>query len=138
MNRMLLLLAGLSASTAAAAPPPMAPGLWEVTMSMEMAGMPRGMPPTKAQHCYRPSEVKDLRKTLPPTQENCKLSDWKQLGNTVNWTMNCSGEAAMRLTGTMTYSGDRYTGVNQMTANRGGRTVNMTQKIDARRIGDCK
>lgn len=107
-------------------------------MTMEMAGMPQAMPPTKMQQCYRPEEVQDLRKTVPQQKENCKLSDWKQLGNKVSWKMNCGGESTMSLVGNVTYAGDRYNGVIKSTMNHGGQSMDMTQKIDARRIGDCK
>jgi hypothetical protein len=138
MKRGFLLVAGLTAGAVGAAPSEMQPGLWEVTMTMEMAGMPQAMPPTKMQQCYRPEEVQDLRKTVPQREENCKLSDWKQSGNKVSWKMNCSGESTMNLVGNMTYAGDRYNGVIKSTMNYGGQSMDMTQKIDARRIGDCK
>lgn len=71
-------------------------------------------------------------------KENCKLSGWKPSGNPVSWTVSCGGEMPMSLTDTETYAGDRYPGVNKMSANRGGRTMNITQTIDVRRIGGCK
>lgn len=139
MKRVLILVTGLAAGAVGAAPPAMKPGLWEVTTSMEMPGMPQAMPPAKMQHCYRPDEVKDLRKTLPEQQKaNCKTSDWKQSGNTATWKMSCGGEMPMTMTGSMTYDGDRYGGVIKATMDHGGQKMNMTQKIDARRIGDCK
>lgn len=100
--------------------------------------MPPSVPPTRVQHCYRPEEVQDLRRTLPPQNADCTLSDWKQSGNTATWKMSCGGEMPMTMAGTMTYAGDRYHGVIQATMNRGGQTMRMTQRIDARRLGDCK
>lgn len=137
MKPVIILVAGLAAGAVAAAPPAMKPGLWEVTMSMEMSGMPQSMPATTVKHCYRPEEVKDLRKTLPKQQGDCQVSDWKQTGNTASWKMSCSGQMPMTMTGNMTYDGDRYGGVIRATLNHGGQTMNMTQKIDARRLGDC-
>ncbi|BAU47499.1 hypothetical protein SVA_0920 [Sulfurifustis variabilis] len=139
MRRLFMLLAGVAAGgMAAAAPPAMKPGLWEITTSMEMPGMPRSMPPTKIKRCYRAEEVQDLRRTLPEQQKaNCTTSDWKQSGNTVNWTVSCGGDTPMTMTGSMTYAGDRYSGVSRMRMSQGGQVMHMTQKYDARRIGDC-
>lgn len=137
MRRFLVLLAGLSAGGVVAASPVMKPGLWEVTTSMEVQGMPKGMPPMKTQHCYRPEDVKDLRKTMPE-QANCKVDDWKQSGNTVTWKTSCSGEMAGTMTGSIKYAGETYSGVNKFNLSRGGQSMQMTQKFDARRIGACK
>lgn len=140
MKRVCVLCLGLVASAVAAAPPVMKPGLWEMTLSMEMSGMPQGMrsiPPTTTRHCYRAEDIKDLRRTVPK-QKNCKVENWKQSGNTVSWRMSCSGTSITTMTGSVTYSGDSYSGVGKATMNMGGQTVHMTQKYQARRIGDCK
>ena len=108
-------------------------------MSMEVQGMPGGMPATKLQHCYKAEDIKDLRKTVPKqTNSKCDVADWKQSGNTVTYSMSCSGPTAATMTGNMTYAGDRYSGSSKISMNQGGRMMHMTQKFDARRIGDCK
>ena len=128
----------LAVGTVGAAPLAMKPGLWEMTMSMEMQGMPGGMPPAKLQHCYKAEDVKDLRRTVPQqTNSKCKVDDWKESGNTVSYTMSCTSPAAT-MTGRMTYAGDRYTGNAKISMNQGGQMIHMTQKFDAHRIGDCK
>jgi hypothetical protein len=140
MKRVCVLCLSLVAGAVAAAPPAMKPGLWEMTLSMEMSGMPQGMqpmPPTTTRHCYRAEDIKDLRRTVPK-QTNCKMEHWKESGNTVSWRMSCSGTAMTTMTGSVTYSGDSYSGVGKATMNVGGRTVHMTQKYQARRVGDCK
>ena len=141
MKRVFVLFAALAAGAVGSAPPHMKPGLWETTVSVEMSGMPPGMPqsvpPTTVQHCYRPKDTKDLRSTVPK-KSNCAVSDWKETGNTVTWTMKCSGAAAMTMTGKMTYNGDRYSGVGKATMDMGGRSMQMTQNFQARRVGDCK
>jgi len=140
MKRVFLLLPILVfVGTVGAAPPPMKPGLWEMTMSMEMQGMPGGMPATKLQHCYKAEDLKDLRETVPKqTNSKCHVADWKQSGNTITYTMNCKGPTAMTMTGNMTYAGDHYSGSAKISMNQGGQMVNMTQKFNARRLGDCK
>jgi hypothetical protein len=143
MKYVLIVFAVSAASTAGAAPPMMKPGLWETIVSVEMSGvpgMPKGMqsaPPTTVRHCYRASDTKDLRGTLPK-QSNCEIANWKESGKTVTWTMNCGGPSAMTMTGSMTYAGDSYSGVGKATMNMGGQSMQMTQNFKARRVGDCK
>lgn len=139
MKRIAIFVAGLVLSAAIAAAPRMTPGLWEMTMSMEGAGMPQGMtPPMKFQHCYRAEDLKDMRNTVPEKNPNCTISDWKESGNTVTWKMSCTGKNAMTSSGRITYAGDSYTGVNKMTMNHGGQPMTMTQKYTAKRVGDCR
>lgn len=137
MKRAVVLLVGVFAGAAVGAPPAMKPGLWEITTTVAIAGMPQGMPPTKIQHCYRAADIKDLRRTLPK-QSNCKVVEWQQSGNTISYKMTCSGEAAGTMIGRLTYASDRYHGVGKISMNQGGHVMQMTQKYDARRIGDCK
>jgi hypothetical protein len=140
MKRVFLLLPMLAVVGAVgAAPPPMKPGLWEMTMSAEMQGMPGGMPATKLQHCYKAEDLKDLRETVPKqTNSKCHVRDWKQSGNTITYTMSCEGSTAMTMTGNMTYASDHYSGSAKISMNQGGQTMNVTQKFNARRLGDCK
>jgi hypothetical protein len=104
MKRIFLLLSMLAVINAVgAAPPPMKPGLWEMTISMEMQGMPGSMPATKLQRCYKAEDLKDLRETVPKqTNSKCHVADWKQSGNTITYTMNCRGPTAMTMPGNMT------------------------------------
>ena len=138
MIRFIALAALLAAGAVFAAPPAMRPGLWEISTSTEMSGMPQAIPSTKSQHCYKAEDVKDLRKTVPANKPNCKMSDWKESGKTVSWQMSCGGEMPTTMSGRVTYGQDRFSGVNQMTMNHGGQVMNMTQKYDGRRLGDCK
>ena len=81
-------------------------GNWEVTMTMEMAGMPQGMsmPPIKTTQCITPEEAKDPAKSVPQrpagrggaaNPDDCKVSDYKQDGNKVSWAMKCEGAQPM-------------------------------------------
>lgn len=134
MKRMVVLAAGLALAAAVAAAPRMKPGLWEMISTMEGAGMPSAMPPMTFRHCYRPEDIKDLRNTVPQKNPSCKVTDWKESGDTVTWKMACTGANAMTGGGRITYAGDRYTGVNTMTTSRG----TMTQRYTARRVGECR
>jgi hypothetical protein len=138
MVRINLLFLGFLIPAVGIAAPTMTPGLWEIVMSAEMTGMSQQMPPTKFQHCYRPEDLKDMRRTVPNNKQNCKVTDWKESGNTVTWNVSCAGQGSMTGTGTMTYAGDSYRGNITMNMSQGGQKMTMIQNYQARRIGNCK
>jgi hypothetical protein len=140
-RRMLLLAAALMAGHVHAATPNMQDGLWEITMKMEMAGMPPGMKPQVMRQCITRKDLEDPRKTTPggdPTGNRCQITNHKVQGNTASWDMACKGEGAMTGSGTVTYSGTSYQGTNRMTMKQGGQTQTMTMHYAGKRIGDCK
>lgn len=137
-----LFLAVASAAQAAAGPN-MKPGLWEVTVKMEMPGMPHTMPPQTTQRCITPKDVEDPRKMGPAGDprtgsDKCEMTNYRMQGNTANWEMACKGQGEMKGTGSMTYEGDRYSGVNRMTMNQGGKPMQMTMTYSGRYLGECK
>src|SRR6185295_4011775 len=89
---------GLSAASLAQAP--RQDGLWDVKMEMEMPGMPARMPPMTTTQCITPEQAKDPQKAVPQGRggrgnQDCKVSDYKQAGNKVTWSMKCEGESPM-------------------------------------------
>jgi hypothetical protein len=132
------LLAGV---TAALAQSPIRPGLWEVTMQMQMAGASIKMPEMKSTRCVTPEDSKDPSRSLPTGPEgrgnqksDCKVSDYKLSGNTATWKMVCTSPQAMTSTGEMTFSDDSYTGTMKTEMAQG----QMTMKMAGKRVGDCK
>lgn len=130
-----LVALALSAPTAAAQNP-MRPGQWEITMQMEMPGMPMQMPPQKTTQCVTAAQLKEPNSGVPagPANPNsCKVSDYKTTSNSVSWKMACTGPQAMTGSGEIKFDGDTYTGVMKMTTE--GRE--MTMKYSGKRLGDC-
>ena len=134
-----------TAGAHAAAGPNMKPGLWEVTVKMEMLGMPQGMPPRTSQRCITPKDTEDPSKVGPGDAgrpgkgaSDCTMSNYRMQGNTASWEMTCKGPEQMKGTGSITYEGDRYSGVNRMSMNQGGKPTQMTMTYSGRRLGDCK
>jgi hypothetical protein len=113
-------------------------GEWEVKMEMNMPGMPAGMPPTTTKQCITPADASDPKKAMPPgrggNQGNCTVSDYKIDGNTVSWSMACSGAQPMTGKGQFVYEQNAYTGT--MTMDMQGRGT-MTMKYTGKRLGDC-
>jgi hypothetical protein len=116
---------------------PMRAGQWEVSMQMQMPGMQ--MPEMKTAQCITAEQLaKDPASGLPSGAQNagpnaCKVSDYKQAGNTVSWKMACTGAQAMTAEGELMFAGDAYTGTIKMTMQQGA----MSMKMNGKRLGDC-
>ena len=94
-------------------PGPRRDGNWQVTMEMDMPGMPQKMPPMTLTQCITKADADDPTKLAPQGRgaapSNCKVSDYKTEGNKVTWSMRCEGDNPMTGTGEIVYSGDTYT-----------------------------
>ncbi len=135
-----LFIFGFAASVFAA--PNMQDGMWEITMQVEMEGMPKmkgGIPPMKHTQCLTQKEMVPQQKQK---NDECKMVSQKIDGNTVTWVAKCKHKDGMTSdsTGKITYSGSKFDGVMDVTMSdpkRGG-TTKVMQKMSGKRIGDCK
>ena len=130
-----LVVFGLSSS--AFAQGPRRDGRWEVTMEMDMPGMPMKLPPVKTIQCITKEQAGDPNQAVPqgPQDKNnaCKASDYKVSGSTVTWTMKCEGKTPMTGTGEITYAADSYDGWMKVKTADG----EMAMKYKGKRLGDC-
>ena len=118
-----------------AATSPVKPGKWQVTMEMDMPGMPMKMPPTTITHCVTKEQVEHPESTIPKgaRDQNCTVSDFKVDGNTVTWSMKCEGKEPVTGTGKITYDGDTYDGMMKLHV----RDMDMTTKYKGKYLGEC-
>ncbi len=129
------LLAGTALSLPSMAPAAVMikPGLWEITTTMEMPGMPFQSPPQTMRHCVTPQEAKDPEKSLP-IDKDCKIIDLRSSANNINWKVECIGQIAGTGEGEIAYKGDTsYEGKTKIQSQ--GMTFNMNHK--GRRVGEC-
>jgi hypothetical protein len=128
-----LLIAAACGATAEAQEQ-MKPGQWEYSTRMEMPGMPMALPPTVVQHCLKAEDVAAYRNFQPENPGACEMRNLKTSGNTVTYDMECKGEHAVsgRYEFTTTASSMQGSGTMQMQGQQ------MTMKLSARRLGDCK
>jgi hypothetical protein len=63
------------------------------------------------------------------------FSSVKFTGNTAHWTLQCEGMSGQ---GTMTYRGDSYEGTMVMNMAQEGESMQMSQRITGKRLGDCR
>jgi hypothetical protein len=110
-------------------------GEWEITTKMEIPSMGMEMPPMKHTQCLL---KKDLIPQSSQAGQECKITQTKVAGNTVTWTMQCSGGhgGEMKGTGKITYSGSSFDGTIKMTNDQSN--MGMTSHLSGHRIGDCK
>lgn len=135
----LLVVLFLGLASLAAAAPDMKEGLWEITTTskMEMPGMSMAMPPVKYTQCLTKSDF--VPKKEEPGQE-CEKMSVNVSGNTVSWSIKCkSKEGIIKGTGQITYKGNTYEGVMNMTfPDQGGGEGKMSSSMTGKWIGNCK
>ncbi|MFM9887647.1 MAG: DUF3617 domain-containing protein, partial [Burkholderiales bacterium] len=84
----ILIGAALVAPTACLAQANMREGNWEVTVKMEMVGMPFAMPAQIVNQCVT---NKDLVPDMSQQDQSCIVREQKVVGDTVSWRMQCKG-----------------------------------------------
>jgi len=108
--------------------------LYEVTVKMEMAGMPMGMPAMTQRQCVKKGGGDG---DIVPRQDNCTVTNAKRTGSRLTFAMACTGRDAMTGTGDFTFAGDGYTGRIDMKGKMEGMDMAMTQSVTGRRVGGC-
>ena len=108
--------------------------LYEVTVRMEMAGMPTQMPAITHRNCLKKG---GSDADLLPHQDNCTVTDVKRTGNRLTFAIACTGRDAMKGTGDFTFAGDGYSGQIRLAGKMENEDVQVTQAIAGRRVGAC-
>jgi hypothetical protein len=129
-----ILLAIFSISFAGSVPD-IQEGEWEITKIMTIQAMGMALPSKKYTQCLT---KKNLIPYKSQSGEECKISQTKVTGNTVTWTMQCSGGHGgdMKGTGEIIYSGSSVKGKVEL---KGAQpNSGMISQLSGKRIGDCK
>ena len=108
--------------------------LWELTLKMEMPGMPMAMPAQVHRVCVAKNHKDE---DLIPRRDNCRVLESKRSGNKLAYSMKCTGDEAMDVSGEMTYGASSYEGRMRMMTTSGGQPMEMGQTFAGRRVGDC-
>ena len=126
---------------AEAATPNMTEGLWEMVVKSEIPNVPAANAPAQTvQRCMSAKDFGDLRKTAPESEgaSQCAVSNYRTQGVTATWDVSCKGGEPMKGTGTMTFEGDRYNGMQKMMTKQNGRDVQITMNYAGRYLGPCR
>lgn len=111
-------------------------GLWEMTTQVQIKGMSQQMPSTTFRQCMTKNDpvAKNQDKSY-----DCKTTSQKISGNTVNYTVACTGkDGEMQTTGKSTYTGNTMDG--SATTNfkmKGQPAMQMMGKMSGKYIGPC-
>ena len=109
-------------------------GLWEMTTTMNMPGMPKEM-----MHPMKNTVCMTKENAVPQPQQKgeqqCKMTDQKTVGNKVSWTMTCKNGTVSK--GDITYSKTSFTGSQTMMTNQSGRQTTVKSTMIGKYIGPC-
>jgi hypothetical protein len=128
----------LLAFEVSAAVPNMTEGLWEMVVKTQVPGTPANVPAQTVQRCMSAKDFADPRKTAPDKGGQCEITNHRMQGNTASWDISCKGPEPMKGSGTMTFEGQRYNGVQKVNKKQDGQTVQMTMNYAGRYLGPCK
>jgi hypothetical protein len=108
--------------------------LWDVTMKMEMPGMPMAMPPRTSQVCKKKAAGNEA---LMKGDPNCRMSNVRTAGNKTSFVFTCTGEHAMTGEGEITATGDTFDSRMHLKSTAKGQEFEMTQTSTGKRVGQC-
>lgn len=139
MKKIFVMLAALSlvfcaagCGSSASSGPDIKDGLWEITTTTDMPGMPAGfMKPFTHSACLSKKD------SVPKSEQDsgCKMQDVKTQGNTVSWALVCK-EAVTK--GKITYSGSSFDGETETVVKAEGKDINVKNTMKGRYLGPCK
>lgn len=110
-------------------------GLWETTVKIDSPGLEMHFPPFKSTQCITQTDA--APQSSQPGADSCKVTDQKISGNTVSWTMTCDASKSGYTsgTGTVTYTGDTFTGKLVI---KGEKDLEFTSNMTGKYLGPCK
>lgn len=109
-------------------------GLWEITMTMDMPGMPVKMPPQTWTQCLTKKE------SIPQQDKDCKVIKSDLKGDVFTWTVQCkTPDGVMTGNGRMIYRGDSFEGlVSMATSGEKRKALGVTQNLRGKWVGKCR
>lgn len=131
-----LLGATLAVMTLGTAQANMQEGNWEVTVKMEIEGMPMAMPAQTVNQCVT---KKDLVPDMSQQDQDCIVREQKVVGDTVTWRMQCKGkEGTMDGEGRIKFAGKSYTGEMRLRmTEKSGEVMTMKNSMQGKHTGPC-
>jgi hypothetical protein len=110
-------------------------GLYEITTTMRMPGMPE-LPPQKHTQCFTAKDSVPH----PPRRagSDCSVVDVKTQGDRVTWHVKCAdARGTFEGDGSVVYAGASFTGSAVLKMTKNGENIQMTQTMEGHRVGEC-
>jgi len=117
--------------------PQLQPGLWEIQVRINVPEGPVQDTSQVMRHCYSQEDLADPRSAIPRAGPDCEIHDFRLDGARATWSLRCSGPSAVSGGGEMMLGREAYAANVWNEIKDQGRTLKITQKIRARRLGDC-
>ena len=115
--------------------------LWELTVKMQMTGVPMDMPARTTRTCMDKNAKDEAFVPQKSAEGECRMVDQKRTGNVWRYRMACTSKDkdTTIVEGEVTYAADRnsYEGRMRLTGKSGAQGYEMTQTYTGRRVGDC-
>lgn len=129
---LLVILFVFTATSSSVADSEIHEGQWEITVEVEIPGMPMKMPPQTITQCIKDDDY--IPQGKEPGQE-CENKHIQKDGNTYSWTTECTTpQGKITGKGKVSYQNDKMSG--SMTVE--GPDMKMISHYEGRRIGECK
>ncbi len=117
---------------------PLREGSWELTVQVDMPGMPMKMPDIKNTLCLGKDQLEDPSRAVPSpspgASNDCKVSEYEMKGSRATWKIACTQPVPVGGSGEIAYGDDAYSG--SMTVTIAG-SSDATLKFSGKRLGDC-
>jgi hypothetical protein len=121
-------------TVAAFAAPNYQEGLWEMTTTVNMPGVPKEMMrPMKQQVCMTKQNA--VPQPQQKGEQQCKMTNQRTVGSKVFWTMTCKGGTVSN--GEITYSKASFDGSQTTTTSQGGKLMTVKSAMTGKYIGPC-
>lgn len=112
------------------------PGMWEMSMSMQMPMFPAPQEKTYTE-CVEETEL-DPEDFQMEDDGTCTFGDIELEGDTISWSMECPNPMGVsRGQWSFTSEGDSMHGEGSMVTDVGGQSMEFTMNWQGNRVGDC-
>lgn len=118
-----------------------APGLWKVTTTTILNGMPT--PPQQKNRCLTQEQAADPAKTFSPEystiNSECQRTEYQADGQKLSWRLQCKGQLDMDVAADFLFDNPkRYSAAIVTRSAMGGRPMmSSSAAIEGEHIGDC-
>ena len=97
--------------------------------------------PFNLTQCLTAGDAKDPSRLISsistPGATGCNYTEKNYFGSTFQFALDCSGSYGLKSRGSVTFSANSFNGEFTTTADLGGQTVEIQNRISGKRLGGC-